>query len=249
MIQGLFTLEFSGHLLDKRDSMIESLLDELPPHGGYDEQENCASKDGGAPSETSFLSSLSIVQRIVARRRSPFDSASGQDLVQEVALRIWRWRSKHHEKGRQMSGQDWNAFAARTAYNEVNRQFSRDNNSLSLTLEDITEIQEPSVEGQPEIEVFSLVEQVWQETCLLSLRQRRSLLLHSQELVIYFLQIGISGTVVAELLDLSKSEWNNVLNRIPMSDSEIAKLTESTASSVKKARHDARVKLKGLIRG
>lgn len=147
-----------------------------------------------------------------------------------------------------MSGEDWNSFTARTAYNEVNRQLSRDGRQLRLSLDEVSEIEEPSVEGQTDTEVFSLIEQVWQATCKLSLRQRRSLLLHSQELIIYFLQIGITGKQLAERLDFSEKDWNDVCDRLPMTDAEIAERTEGTAGSIKKARYEARVKLEGSIR-
>ncbi|HMQ05450.1 MAG TPA: hypothetical protein PKD26_16150 [Pyrinomonadaceae bacterium] len=147
-----------------------------------------------------------------------------------------------------MSGEDWNSFTARTAYNEVNRQLSRDGRQLRLSLDEVSEIEEPSVEGQTDAEVFSLIEQVWQATCKLSLRQRRSLLLHSQELIIYLLQIGITEKQLATALDFSEKDWNDVCDRLPMTDAEIAERTEGTAGSIKKARYEARVKLEGSIR-
>lgn len=147
-----------------------------------------------------------------------------------------------------MSGEDWNSFTARTAYNEVNRQLSRDGRQLRLSLDEVSETEEPSVEGQTDAEVFSLIEQVWQATCKLSLRQRRSLLLHSQELIIYLLQIGITEKQLATALDFSEKDWNDVCDRLPMTDAEIAERTEGTAGSIKKARYEARVKLEGSIR-
>ncbi|MGD9564530.1 MAG: hypothetical protein AB7F88_08635 [Pyrinomonadaceae bacterium] len=147
-----------------------------------------------------------------------------------------------------MSGEDWNSFTARTAYNEVNRELSRDGRQLRLSLDEVSEIEEPSVEGQTDAEVFSLIEQVWQATCKLSLRQRRSLLLHSQELIIYLLQIGITEKQLATALDFSEKDWNDVCDRLPMTDAEIAERTEGTAGSIKKARYEARVKLEGSIR-
>lgn len=230
--------------------MIDSLLEELPQRNGCDEQTaNRTSHAGSAPSEYSILAALPIVHRIVARRRSRLDPDDKSDLVQEVTLRIWRWRTKYQDKSEKMSGEDWNSFTARTAYNEVNRQLSRDGRQLRLSLDDVSEIEEPSVEGQTDTEVFSLIEQVWQATCKLSLRQRRSLLLHSQELIIYFLQIGITGKQLAERLDFSEKDWNDVCDRLPMTDAEIAERTEGTAGSIKKARYEARVRLEGSIRG
>lgn len=229
--------------------MIDSLLEELPQRNGCDEQTaNRTSHAGRAPSEYSILAALPIVHRIVARRRSRLDPDDKSDLVQEVTLRIWRWRTKYQDKSEKMSGEDWNSFTARTAYNEVNRQLSRDGRQLRLSLDEVSEIEEPSVEGQTDAEVFSLIEQVWQATCKLSLRQRRSLLLHSQELIIYLLQIGITEKQLATALDFSEKDWNDVCDRLPMTDAEIAERTEGTAGSIKKARYEARVKLEGSIR-
>ena len=229
--------------------MIDSLLEELPQRSGCDENAaNRSQRPARAPSEHSIIAALPIVNRIVARRRSRLDPANVSDLVQEVALRIWQWRAKYQDKSNQMSGEDWNSFAARTAYNELNRQFSRDCRSISLPLEAIAEIEHQSAEAQNEVEVFSLIQQVWQATCRLSLRQRRSLLLHSQELIIYFLQIGIAENDLADILDLSEEVWCKVRDRLPLTDLEIAEIADGTAGSIKKARFEARVKLEGSIR-
>jgi len=135
--------------------MIDSLLEELPQRNGCDEQTaNRTSHAGSAPSEYSILAALPIVHRIVARRRSRLDPDDKSDLVQEVTLRIWRWRTKYQDKSEKMSGEDWNSFTARTAYNEVNRQLSRDGRQLLLSLDEVSEIEEPSVEGQTDAEVF-----------------------------------------------------------------------------------------------
>ncbi len=228
--------------------MIESLLEDLPPHSGYDKKDAKRSPDAeGAPTEISFLASLPIVQRIVSRRRSHLDPENKSDLVQDVALRIWRWGSKYPEKSEQMSGDEWNAFAARTAYNEVNRQRSREGRLASIPLEETSEVQQHTAPGQADIEVSSLIHQVWQATCELSLRQRRSLLLHSQELIIYFLQIGVTDKDLAKVLELTDADWNTVRDRLPMTDIEIAEIAGGTPGSIKKARYEARVKLEGTI--
>jgi len=49
-------------------------------------------------------------------------------------------------------------------------------------------------------------------------------------------------------LDFSEKDWNDVCDRLPMTDAEIAERTEGTAGSIKKARYEARVKLEGSIR-
>lgn len=229
--------------------MIESLLEELPQHGSRDEHASNATHDSAdSPSEYSILAALPIIHRILARRRLRLDHAIRSDLAQEVALRIWSWRAKYRDKSEQMSRDDWKSFAARTAYNELNRQFSREGKQANLPLEAVSEIEELSVEAETEVELFSLIQQVWQAFCKLTLRQRRSLLLHSQDLVIYFLQIGITESDLEEALDFRETIWQAVRDRLPLTDLEIAEITEVTAGSVKKARYEARVKLDGLIR-
>lgn len=229
--------------------MIDSLLEDLPQNGRSSEHRaNGAPESVNPSSEHSFLAALPIVRRIVARRYSGLDPNNGLDLVQEIALRIWRWRSKYEDKSNQMTGEDWNSFAARTAYNEVNRELSRTRRPANLPLEDVAESEEPSIDGKSDVEVFSLIQQVWQATCNLSLRQRRSLLLHSQELIIYFLQIGIAENDLANLLDFSDTVWCTVRDRLPMTDLEIAEISDGTAGSIKKARYEARLKLEGSIR-
>ncbi len=237
--------------------MIDSLLEEFPQREEDGHAASAADTTGAKSSENSFLAALPIIRRIVGRRRSNLDQTKQSDVVQEAALRLWRWRTKHQEKSEKMSGEEWSSFAARTAYNEVNRHFSGSKNAKNVPLETVAEIEEASVEGQTEIEVFSLIHRVWQEICHLSLRQRRALLLHSQELIIYFLQSGISENELAKMLEFSKSHWYDIRNRLPLTDAEIAKGMEcygllkrssSTAGSIKKARYDARVKLETLKR-
>jgi len=238
--------------------MIESLLDELPQRG-IDEEPRAPVADAtdAQSSEHWFLAALPVVQRIVTRRRSWLDQTNGSDLVQEVALRLWRWRRTNQARSEKLSKEEWNAFAARTAYNEMNRHFSKEKYAANVPLDVLPDIEDPSVEGQTEIEVFSLINQVWQKICGLSLRQRWALLLHSQELIIYLLQGGITEKEVAEVLELSGRDWHDIRNRLPLTDTQIAKeiryagrrrVSLSTAGSIKKARYEARVKLEGSIK-
>jgi DNA-directed RNA polymerase specialized sigma24 family protein len=238
--------------------MIDSLLEELPQPGvPEDEQIRSAADDRGTPPRKhAFLAALPVVQRIVGRRRSSLDSTNVSDLVQEVALRLWRWSTNHQEKSEKMSSEEWSAFAARTAYNEVKRYFSGRNLGPNVDPDMVSEIEGSSLEGQTEIEVFSLIHQVWQGICEMSGRQRRALLLHSQELIIYFLQSGITEKELAAALEFSEEHWCTIRDQLPMTDAQIAREAEggsplirpSTVGSVKKARYEARVKLEGLIR-
>ena len=150
------------------------------------------------------------MQKIV-RRKTVFSwQSEASDLVQAVALRLLKWRKKHQEKSEKMSPDEWQSFAAKTAYNEINRHYSDNSKIKVVSLDSAQECTEEIVEGQTEAEVFLRVLEVWQEICNLSLRQRRALLFSSQELVVYFLKIGITDEELAEKLSLTIDEWARV---------------------------------------
>jgi DNA-directed RNA polymerase specialized sigma24 family protein len=227
--------------------MVESFLEELP----QDDEATAADVivSDVVSSEQSLLSVLPIIRRIVRRR---YSSPNASDLIQEVALRLWRWQGRYQNKSEKMSPTEWNAFAAQAAYNELNRRPANGGKHITDESIEIAEFSEPSVEGQTEAEVFSLIRQAWQQICELSLRQRRALLLHSHELIVYFMQSGIRDRELAATLELSDSEWNDIRNRLPLSDLQIAEIIleaghrrkiNSAVRSIKKARYEARKKL------
>lgn len=236
--------------------MIESFLDawrrfssdeSRPP----DSHESSFQKS----SEESFLAALSVVRKIVRRRSASLQPATeAGDLEQEIILRLLDWREKHREKSEKMSEGEWKSFAARAAYNEINRLFTEGTEVETIPLEDIHEAadQKP-VEGSAGAEVYSLVHRFWQEICNLSLRQRRALLLHSQELILNLLESGIGDGELAHALEVTADEWSSILDRLPLTDLQIADITrgqsngdkniESLAKSIKKARYEARGRL------
>ena len=236
--------------------MIESFLDawrrfssdeSRPP----DSHESSFQKS----SEESFLAALSVVRKIVRRRPAPsHPMTEAADLEQGIILRLLDWREKHREKSEKMSEKEWKSFAARAAYNEINRLFTEGTEVETIPLEDIHEAadQKP-VEGSAGAEVYSLVHRFWQEICNLSLRQRRALLLHSQELILNLLESGIGDGQLARALEVTEDEWSSILDRLPLSDLQIAEITrsqsngdkniESLTKSIKKARYEARGRL------
>ncbi len=237
--------------------MIDSLREELPSIG-FEGDDRLGVEITGPDSESSFLEALPIIQRIVRRRRTSFQQADILDLTQGIALRLWKWRDKYRERSDRMSGEEWGSFAARTAYNEVNRHLTKTSTSTALSIEAANNIAEPSAEGETDLEVFSLIQAVWQDVCRLTLRQRRALLLHSQQLIVYFLQSGIDDLELARVLGLAIPEWNDIRSRLPLTDAQIAEVIQegreqdrnpaANAKSIKKARYDARTKLKGVGR-
>jgi hypothetical protein len=241
--------------------MIESFLDMWRRFSSSENQEpDSRTSSFQKTSEESFLSALPVVRKIVRRRcPAPFQPAmDATDLEQSIVLRLLDWRQKHREKSEKMTAGDWESFAARAAYNEINRLFTEGTGVETIPLEDIHEAADQrGVEGSANVEIYSLVNQFWQEICNLSLRQRRALLLHSQELILHLLESEIRDGELARALEVTEDEWSDILDQLPLSDVQIADLTraesngdgkniESIAKSIKKARYEARGRLEKL---
>lgn len=235
--------------------MIGSLFKELPPIPETETEVSSIPEDLSylTDSDDSLVATLPLVQKIVQRRIVLSWASEAADLVQGIALRLLKWRNKYQDKSKQMSPDEWQDFAARTAYNEINRHYK--NNSFSnVPLEAVQETASTFfLEGQSEAEVCSLSLEVWQKICSLTLRQRQALLLGSDDLVLYLLQCGITDEELAENLNLTIEEWSVVKDRLPLKSFQIAELLkesgnrnnfESSVRSTIKARHEARLKVR-----
>ncbi len=217
-------------------------------------------------SDDSLIASIPIVQKIAQRKLINSWQTDIADLVQTVALRLLSWKMRYAERSKAMSPADWDSFSARAAYNEINRHYSKQN-GLVLPIDTINEIPaQEKVEGGSTAEVSSLVRIFWQEICNMSLRQRHAIILFNQELVVYLLADSVTDFELAKSLNLKIDEWNEIKERLPLSDLDIASISQemaknkmdgkrkneaknlvSAAKSVKKARFEARTKLRRLI--
>lgn len=238
--------------------MIGSLFKELSPISNDETEVSELTEELSfqTDSDDSLLASLPVVQKIVRRKITLPWHSEASDLVQGITLRLLKWRDKYREKSAEMSPDEWQSFAAQTTYNEINRHFAKNRRTTVVPIETVEEIASPEViEGTSEAEVSSLARIVWQEICSLSLRQRRALLLGSQEIVINFLTCGITDQEFAETLNLSMEEWAKAKENLPLKNFQIAELIkkegneksiESIINSIKKARHEARGKVRRL---
>src|SRR5215204_5157652 len=106
--------------------MIGSLLNDLQPDRREEPESTEANgkQSREADSDENLLSSLDVVQRIVRRRGLFSLPADAADVMQDVALRILKWSDKCRQKSGKMSKKEWRKFAARIAFNEINRHFS-----------------------------------------------------------------------------------------------------------------------------
>ena len=216
-----------------------------PPNGG----------PGGEHDRDGFLSeSLKLIRKVIAGRSSVLvDDAP--DISQEIAFRLWKWRTKFEDKSSQMSEDEWTAFSARTAHNEVNRNLSNRRRHVEVSIDEV-ELGEGS-QTLSSAETFQLVEIAWQGICKLSLRQRQALLFSSIDLVLHLFQYGIEENELLGKVGLSKESWESISAKMPLTDSEIAEITNldpstgqrrTTAGAIRKARFDARRKLAKLKR-
>ena len=154
-----------------------------------------------------------------------------------------------------MAEGDWKSFTARTAHNEVNRNLSNRNKRIETSLDE-TEALGGGLDASS-AETFVLVETVWQGICRLSLYQRQALIFNSVDLVLYLFQFGIEEDELLAKLELTKESWESISTRMPLTDIEIAEIANpnsangqrsTTAGAVKKARSDARKRLKELMK-
>lgn len=234
--------------------MIGSLFKELPPIPEKEVPELAEDFSFETASDDSLVATLPVVQKIVSRKTILYWHSEASDIVQGIVLRLLKWRKKYQKKSEEMSSEEWQSFAARTAYNEINRNYKHNPILVESPLESVTDVvAQNTLEGQSEAEFFSLAHQVWQKICSLTVRQRQALLFGSQNLVIYLLKCGITDQELAESLNLTPEKWIEVKDRLPLKSFQIGELLselgneksiESIANSIKKARHEARAKLR-----
>ena len=210
--------------------------------------------DSALDREGFFAESLKLIRKVIAGRRSVV-ADDVPDISQEAALRLWRWRSKFEDKSSQMAEDDWKSFVARTAHNEVNRNLSNRNKKIETSLDE-TEVSDGGIDASS-AETFVLVNTIWQGICKLSLYQRQALLFSSVDLVLYLFQFGIEEDDLLAELELPKESWERISTRMPLTDIEIAEIANpnsangqrvATAGAIKKARFDARKRLKELMK-
>lgn len=209
-------------------------------------------------SDESLFAVIPTVKQIVRRKLYSARQTDAPDVVQKVILQLLIWRDNQRHKSEVMTEGDWQAFASKATYNAVNKHLSG-NNPLIEPFETALEIpDENHIIGNTDAEVASLLRIFWQEICELSLRQRRALLLNSESLIIILKQNGIGNQKLSETLDLNECDLSEIFQRLPLPDAQIAILTaikgtnknqsiDSLTKSIKKARHEARARLKKLI--
>ena len=130
--------------------MIGSLFENLQPipKNGDKNSELTEDLSYDADSDDYLLTALPVVQKIVCRKTVFSWQSEASDLVQGIALRLLNWRNRNQEKSEKMSPDEWQSFAAKTAYNEINRHYSDNSKIKVVPLDSAQECAEEIVEGQ-----------------------------------------------------------------------------------------------------
>lgn len=239
--------------------MIEQFFDELRRNVGPDKASEPPESDEKLhpPSkhDESFLAVLPTVRKIIRRKLFSAGQRDVPDLVQKVIVQLLTWRENQPSQSEEMTADEWQSFASKTTYHAVNRHLSS-NENLTEPLDAAAEIPvENKIVGNTATETASLVQVFWQGICQLSLRQRRALLLNNESLIVILRLNGIGNRELSKILELEESELREIFARLPLGDAQIARLIardknqniNSLTKSIKKARHEARVKLRKLI--
>lgn len=236
--------------------MNRSFLQKLQPAPGEPPSPK-AQSEPDRRSEGLIREALNLTKLIVTRRRVGLPVSDLPDVTQDTALRLWKWLRKFREKSDGMSSGEWGSFTARSAFNEINRHRATLIRKNEVPLEDLPEVEDFTSTVESDLEMAILVREVWQGICSLSLYQRRALLFHSAELLIYLMQFGIGEQRIAKAVSIEVEEWKVLSTQMPLTDIEIANLingtrsivnTNSAVRNIKKARYDARKKLGKLKR-
>lgn len=234
--------------------MKRSFLQKLQPFPG-----NAPSPDAEVKpkhsSEGLIREAVNLITLITRGQRISLPDADIPDVEQDTSLRLWKWLIKFRERSNGMSPDEWRSFTARSTYNEINRSRTKLSRIHEVPLEFVPEFEDKTQDAQSDLEMKELVREVWQGICKLSVYQRRALLLHSAETLIYLMQFGLNEKQIASALSFDIEMWRALSPQIPLTDVEIARLVNDNGGlvnngaqvrNIKKARYDARKKLERL---
>jgi len=208
--------------------------------------------------EKYFLDTFPLIHHLASRKLSAHCHGTVEDIAQKVMLKLWSWKTLRSE--RELSEDEWRRIANTTTQNEIKRFYgdkSQREVSLSATKENgdfarlIEKLLQSEIEGNTDLELRSLLLQIWKSILNQSLREKYALLLKSRELLNRLFAHGCCKIKEAtDVLDLTKEEFIEIYRSLPLSDADIAVLVErklnqpTTSENVLKARQRARAKIR-----
>lgn len=213
-----------------------------------------------ADQEEYFLNTFPLITRIANKKLNGLCRDMVEDITQKVALKLWIWKNNRAE--RELSEEEWQRLANTAAQNEIKR-FHADEKHDKLNISELTDVrfcplleklQTVKTAGNSRAEVRSLLSEIWNTIRNQSLREKYALLLKTDEIINHLIVYRcVRREEIADILELSKPELDELLSRESLSDAAIAEVlaaklnTEITAKHVLEARHRAKTKIKNAL--
>jgi DNA-directed RNA polymerase specialized sigma24 family protein len=220
------------------------------------DQPNIENQEIPAEQQQFLLKVIPLIKQVATRKLSSFSSGEGDDIVQRVFLKLWKWIGKNDE--RKLDEESWQKLANTATQNEIKTFYSHKSNKEVLftdKYEVVTQEASGLVAGNSNYELNSLAMSAWKEIKNLSLRQKYALLLQKQELILYL--AGSKCCKIEEIarqLELPKERFLEIYGLLPFSDEQIREIffetTKEKLSSkqIWEARSKARTKLSKILK-
>jgi DNA-directed RNA polymerase specialized sigma24 family protein len=190
-----------------------------------------SNSDISGEQEQLLLETIPIIRRIAGSKLSALYHDSIEDITQKVLLKLWKWKSRRNDKN--LTVEEWKKLANTATQNEVNTFYSH--NSKKETRLSDTEIPEElffkvpnaNIEGNTELEVYSILVCVWKVVQSFSLRQKYSILLQNQEFIVDLITTKCCKiSEIADVLMLEKDVLAQIIRELPLPDEEICNIFE-----------------------
>ena len=230
--------------------------------------------------ESNFLNTYPLIRRITARGLLFNYRDADEDIVQEVIFKLWQWRTRPYFEQRTGDGQEsgdedsekssnsiclsaeeWQRFANTATRNEIKTFFTAKHQKEIPLPETLEEDCSPVVvagkalttriEGSTEYELESQLRGIWRSLLNLTCRERYALILRDRTLGNRLIYYGCcKAQDIADVLAMRREEFIEIYKRLPVGDTEIARLLEKklgqpvAAAQVTKARQRARTKIR-----
>jgi hypothetical protein len=211
--------------------------------------------------EEYFLKTFPLIRQIIARKLSPCHFAEAEDIAQEVKLGLLTWKTNRSD--RTLSYDEWCRIANTATQNEIKSFYKKKSNQLFLMesiddekpeILDNQNLQATSAEGDSQMELHSLLTQICKFLQTLSPSELYAVLFKKQELISLLIGYRVFGfREMAELLKLTRAELEQIVEKLPLSDTQIVSLLESahqlkvSTQSLRKIRERSLVKLQTAL--
>lgn len=210
-----------------------------------------------------FFAAFPVIKQTAGRGLSPPEYQEKEEILQEVLLKLLIW--KKNRPFANYSVTEWIKIARTATRNKINDLYRERSVSL-ISLSEMNEEQlcqraqgkhiKTQTEGNTTMELHLLVSRMWEIIQAQSFFENCALLLKNDELTSSLLGYrGCRRSEMATKLQLTETELNVIIGRLPLSDQEIAEILaekfdlKATPSAIRKARQRATDQLHAAVYG